>query len=359
MERPAAAEPVAGPYALLPDPVLVIEPDGTVRSANPAATALIGADVEGKHVGDAVGLRDEQGRDWWDCEQIPRGMPGIRAVPERRLLLPDERTVLLTASYVRAGGALREVIVQLRDTRARDRLERTHADLISTVAHELRSPLTSVKGFTATMLSKWERFDDDQKKQMLGWINSDADRVTRLLAELLDVSRIDAGRLELHTQVVDVAAVVRKAFAGRVAAGEPADRFVLVEQGALPELWLDPDKVEQVVGNLVENALRHGAGQVSVTVVADPGGVTVTVDDEGDGVDPATAPLIFSKFFRGRSSAGGTGLGLYIVRGLVEAHGGTVAVESAPTGGARFRFRLPAGSPQFAADRVRSDPAQR
>jgi signal transduction histidine kinase len=335
-------------YALLPDAVVTVDPDGVVLSANPAASVLLGDELVGKAFADAVGLRDEQGRDWWDCERIPRSMAGVRAVPERRLLLPDERAVLLTAAYVRAAGALTEVIVVLRDTKARARIERTHADLISTVAHELRSPLTSVKGFTATMLSKWDRFSDEQKKQMLEWINGDADRVTRLLAELLDVSRIDAGRLELHTQVVDLAAVARKAFAGRIAAGEAEERFVLIEDGTSPEMWLDPDKIEQVVGNLVENALRHGDGSVTVTVVGDHDGATVTVDDEGEGVPPDVAPRIFSKFFRGKASRGGTGLGLYIVRGLVEAHGGTVAVETAPTGGARFRFRLPAGSPPFA-----------
>jgi signal transduction histidine kinase len=103
-----------------------------------------------------------------------------------------------------------------------------------------------------------------------------------------------------------------------------------------------------VLANLVENALRHGAGQVTVGVVAVSGGVEVTVDDEGEGVRPELAPRIFSKFFRGTAKSGGTGLGLYIVRGLVEAHGGTVAVESGPGGGARFRFRLPAGSPPYA-----------
>ncbi|MGH3744941.1 MAG: ATP-binding protein [Mycobacteriales bacterium] len=336
-------------YAVLPDAVLVIGADGTIRSANPAARRLLGDSLEGRPLPEAAGLRDDQGRDWWACEEAARAMPGVRAVPERRLLLADDRAVLLTASYVRTHGVLDAVVLALRDTRARDRIERTHADLISTVAHELRSPLTSVKGFTATMLTKWDRFGDDEKKQMLAWINGDADRVTRLLAELLDVSRIDAGRLELHTQVVDVAEVVRKAFAGRIAAGEPDERFVLERHGRAPEMWLDPDKVDQVVGNLVENALRHGSGTVTVTVVGDSEGATVTVDDEGEGVPPDVAPRIFSKFFRGRASRGGTGLGLYIVRGLVEAHGGTVGVETAPGGGARFRFRLPAGSPPFAA----------
>jgi signal transduction histidine kinase len=324
--------------ALLPDAVVIAGPDGTIRAVNAAAETLLGA--RPGHAVAELGLHDAEGREWWACEEIPRSMAGVKAVPERRLLAgPADRPVLLTASYVRTGGVLAEVVVALRDTRARDRIERTHADLISTVAHELRSPLTSVKGFSATMLSRWDRFGDEQKKQMLSWINADADRVTRLLAELLDVSRIDAGRLELHTQVVDLGTVADKIIAGRVAAGEDADRFVLTRTGTPPELWLDPDKLE--------NALRHGAGTVTVEVIAEDAGATVTVDDQGPGVPPDVAPRIFSKFYRGKATAGGTGLGLYIVRGLIEAHGGTVAVESGPGGGARFRFRLPAGSPSY------------
>jgi signal transduction histidine kinase len=259
----------------------------------------------------------------------------------------EGRDLLVTASYVREAGAVARLIVCLRDTKTRERHERSRADLVSTVAHELRSPLTSVKGFTATLLAKWDRFNDDQKKLMLETVNADADRVTRLLTELLDVSRIDAGRLEMRKQVVDLPTVVRKIVAGRVASGDAESRFVVDVHGALPEMWLDPDKIEQVIGNLVENALRHGDGTVTVEVRPFETGAEVTVADEGEGIPEETASRVFTRFWRGGKRRGGTGLGLYIVKGLVEAHGGSVEVGRSATGGAKFRFVLPAGSPPF------------
>ncbi len=259
------------------------------------------------------------------------------------------RELLVTASYVRDDERrLQRVVVVLRDNRARERTDRSRADLVSTVAHELRSPLTSVKGFTATLLAKWDRFNDEQKQLMLQTVNSDADRVTRLLTELLDVSRIDAGRLEMRRQVVDLPGAVAKAVAGRVADGEPEDRFVVRLDGELPEMWADPDKIDQVVGNLVENALRHGSGTVTITVAPFEGGAEVLVEDEGEGIPPETAARVFTRFWRGNRGRG-TGLGLYIVKGLVEAHGGSVEVGRAASGGARFRFWLPAGTAPYDA----------
>jgi signal transduction histidine kinase len=198
------------------------------------------------------------------------------------------------------------------------------------------------------LLAKWHRFTDDQKLVMLETVNADADRVTRLITELLDVSRIESGRMEVHRQLVDVPERARKIIAGRVAAGEPEDRFRLQEGPGLPDTWLDADKIDQILGNLVENAVRHGAGIVTVVVErarigGDPA-VAVSVRDQGEGISPEMAPRVFRQFWRGKRR-GGTGLGLYIVKGLVEALDGDIAVGCAPGGGAEFRFTLPAGAP--------------
>ena len=341
-------------YDDLPDGVLVAGEDGRVVALNPAGARLLGTTADaalGRDFREVLPFTDDQGRDWWACTDPYAGLRSRSRQPERQLSLPGGTDLLVTASYVRdADRRLTRLVVAMRDTHARERLERSRANLVSTVAHELRSPLTSVKGFTATLLARWDRFNDDQKKVMLQTVNADADRVTRLITELLDVSRIDAGRLEMRKQVVDLPAAIRKAIGGRVAAGDQESRFVLTELGELPEMWVDPDKFQQVMGNLVENAIRHGEGTVTVTVgpedVGTQRGAFVTVSDQGEGIPEATAVRVFGRFWRGDRRSG-TGLGLYIVKGLIEAHGGSVSVGRAAGGGAEFRFVLPAGTPDF------------
>jgi signal transduction histidine kinase len=340
-------------YDDLPDGVVVAGETGSVLALNPAAARLLGTTPDaalGRDYRDVLPLRDAHGRDWWACTDPYGGLRSRTRQPEVALhleTLDGGRELLVTASYVRGGDRrLERLVIALRDNAVRERLERSRANLVSTVAHELRSPLTSVKGFTATLLAKWDRFNDEQKKLMLQTVNADADRVTRLIAELLDVSRIDAGRLEMRKQVVDVEAAVRAVVAGHVAAGEAPDRFVIEKHGPLPEMWVDPDKLRQILGNLVENALRHGGGRVTISLAPHDDGAEVTVCDEGAGIPEETAARVFTRFWRG-DRRGGTGLGLYIVKGLVEAHGGSVAVGRAPGGGARFRFLLPAGTPSF------------
>ncbi len=349
--------PGVASYDDLPDGVLVADDTGTVVCLNTAGERLLGRATEqalGRHYREVIPLVDAAGNDWWSCVDPYTGLAIRTGQPERQLTLvkgqdPDGRDLLVTAKYVREGGRTLRLVVAFRDAAARERVDRSRADLISTVAHELRSPLTSVKGFTATLLAKWDRFGDDQKKVMLQTVNADADRVTRLLADLLDVSRIDAGRLELRRQVVDVPAAIRRSFAGRVASGESEERFVLTVHGELPEMWLDPDKLDQVLSNLVENALKYGAGTITVVVHGSPTGADVVVSDEGEGIPEELFTRVFGKFWRqvdgGRRK--GTGLGLFITKGLIEAHGGHIAVGRSPSGGAEFRFSLPAGVPTY------------
>jgi signal transduction histidine kinase len=237
--------------------------------------------------------------------------------------------VILTAARWPGGvGRVPEtVVICLRRADRRRRLDDARSDLISTVSHEIRSPLTSVKGFTKTLLAKWERFTDEQKQQMLATIDEDADRVTRLLGELLDVSRIEAGRLRLRREMLDVPVIAQRV-GERLAVGHDG---VMIDAAFpdVPQLYADPDKVEQIFTNLLENAIGHGGGNAHMTAEVTDEEVRFTVSDEGPGIDREHLGSVFMKFF-GRSGErrAGTGLGLYITKGLVEAHGGRIWAES-------------------------------
>jgi PAS domain S-box-containing protein len=341
-------------YDALPDGVVVVGSDGLVNECNAAATRILGLSAEeivGLPLSDALPLTDAAGRDWWLVSNPFGGLSTRNRQVERVLQLPDGRYLLVTAAYVRLerGGQVDHVIVCLRGTEARDRAEREHADLIATVAHELRSPLTGVKGFTSTLLNKWDRFSDDQRRLMLEAVDSDADRLTRLIAELLDVARIDAGRLELRRVPTDFGELVQRRLDAKVVTGIEADRFVVNVSSGLPEVWVDPDKMGQVLDNLIENALRHGEGTITVTVRQDPDGLVMSVADQGPGIPDNQAPRIFGRFWKG-TERGGTGLGLYVVNGIVEGHGGRVALVPPREGGARFVVVLPLADPTSAAD---------
>jgi signal transduction histidine kinase len=242
---------------------------------------------------------------------------------------------------------VRQVVVSVRSARARQRLDRERSDLVATVAHELRSPLTGVKGFAATLLTKWDRLSDEQKLLMLETVNSDADRLARLIAELLDVARIDTGRLSLHPRPLDLGLALDRVLASvRAGTGREIVRDVADD---LPRVLADPDRFAQVATNLVENAVRHGEGLVQVTVVETPEddpfrGVMMVVDDEGEGISPDIRSRVFTKFWK-HGARGGTGLGMYIAHGLVLANHGEIEIADAPGGGARIIVKLPAEPP--------------
>jgi len=361
-------------YDELPDAVVVADGSGRVVELNAAAESLLGhpaGDLLGAPISVALPLRDAADRDWWECQQPYAGLLTRSRFPERLLSLAGGpragREVQVTARLLRGPDRrVRRLVVCLRDAAARERQDRARADLLATTAHELRSPLTTIKGFTATLLARWDRFNDDQKLLMLQTVNADADRVTRLLTELLDVSRIESGRLELHRRPVDLPALVSQVFTAMTATGEPPERFILDMGDPLPEVWADPDKLLQVLLNLCDNAVRHGAGRITVALagcqLSDEPGAEVVVTDEGGGFPAEVRGQVFGRLGQGRLEQGrleqgrlgqgrrraGPGLGLFIVRGIVAAHGGEIDVVDSPQGGAAVRFTVPAGIPAFA-----------
>ncbi|MHB8464828.1 MAG: PAS domain-containing sensor histidine kinase [Acidimicrobiales bacterium] len=336
---------------LLPDAILRLDGDGRIIDANAGAAALTGYPVDTLVGSVCAELLDPQSLDggslladgWHRSAQLR----SVTAVPEQvvRLLRADgaETTVLVTGLYQRdPDGSVSGLTLALRGAGRRAHQAPTGIEIVSTVSHELRSPLTSVKGYTGLLLNRWDRLKDEQKREMLEQVNHDADRVKRLIDELLDISRLETGRLHLRRQMVDLAALVGSVVS-KVAMEYPTlDVDVRIAEN-VPEVYADPDKLTQVLTNLVENACKY-ASPVGLEVTAElrGGDVAVAVTDRGEGIPVADLPKVFEKFFRrdlGRPT--GSGLGLWISRGLVEAHGGRLTASSEDGRGTTFRFTVP------------------
>lgn len=332
----------------LPDGVVLADAEAKVVGLNDAAARMLRLSDEeavGEHLSDVVALQDKAGREWFASNQPYSGLPTRSALTEQSWFRADGTELLVTAKLLRhaALGEVTGVVVALRTARTRERLDRERSDLVATVAHELRSPLTGVKGFVATLLSKWGKLNDEQKQMMLETVNSDADRLTRLIAELLDVARIDTGRLSMFVRPMEFQPAVERVL-DSIRAGTGRE-IVLDVPEPLPKVTADPDKFVQVITNLVENAIRHGEGLVRLTATPIEGGVPfpgvrLHVDDEGEGIRPEIRSRVFTKFWR-HGARGGSGLGMYIIHGLLTAHGGQIRIGDAPGGGARVTIWWP------------------
>ncbi|MGH2768351.1 MAG: ATP-binding protein [Actinomycetota bacterium] len=343
----------------LPDAVVVTGTDKSIRSWLGGAPRMFGwaaEEVAGRNVDELLRPRDGNGNPACIGPCDVSSVLGIsRGIPEQELLVATKRGSDLwtgvTCTFDRdREGRILHTIVMARDITLRRRIDLTKSEVISAVAHELRSPLTSVKGFTATLLARWDRLDEATKKHLLLTINSDADRVTRLIGELLDISRIESGRLQLSRQMVKIPEIASRV----VERIQPRAEHHVIRIGfpdGFPSVFADPDKIEQVLTNLVENAVKYTAGgEVTVSGGRDGDHVRVSVADQGEGIPPEHRSQIFGKFSRRGERTGrpsGTGLGLYISKGLVEAHGGRIWVEGPglPGSGAVFSFMLPASEP--------------
>ncbi len=327
---------------VLPDGLVVADGKAVVTHCNAVARHLLGVEEPiGRPLREVLSVANSDGADWFSCTNPYDGFAVRRLLVESSWYTPDGRELLLSVRLQRdrPAGRVVAVVVSVRDARSRSRMDRDRSDLVATVAHELRSPLTGVKGFTSTLLSKWERFNDSQRQLMLRTVDADADRLTRLIEDLLDVARIDTGRLVVRPRELDLDQAVRRQLESLTASG--AALITLDSPGQVP-VWGDQDRLAQVVANLVENATRHGEPPITVHLRrTGGGGAEIHVDDCGGGIPDVVRPRIFHKFWRHGGSTG-SGLGLYIVNGIVAAHGGTVTIDASPSGGARMRVELPA-----------------
>ena len=265
--------------------------------------------------------------------------------------VPDGRSVsvLLNATAIRSEeGQVESVVVTLQDMTALEELDRLRAEFLGMVSHELRAPLTSIKGSAATVLGSSADMDPAVVRQFFRIIEDQADHMHDLVADLLDVARIETGTLPVTPEPAEVAVLVDRARSAFTSAGGRNNLAIDIPPD-LPLVMADRRRIVQVVGNLLSNAAKHSSESsvITVTVVREDVHVAVSVADEGRGIPSERLPYLFRKFTRSDgddlgSGVAGSGLGLAICKGIVEAHGGRIWAESEGPGmGARFTFTIP------------------
>jgi signal transduction histidine kinase len=336
----------------LPDPVVVFDLGGSILAANEAARATLRLP------------RDEQAARLGDVDPAPRAaIERARAhvlagrgpyVPQgyeevvRLAVAGAERQFLPRGSALYdAGGGITGVAVTLQDVTRLRHFDELKTDLVATVAHEFRTPLTSLRMAVHLCLEEAAGPLTPKQAELLHAAREDCERMQAMVDDLLDLSRIEGGILEVRPQPIEVEPLLEQALeAERAAAGEAGVHLLKEAPPGLPRVAADRERILLVLVNLVSNAIRHTptGGLVRVVAVEGPDGqVTLRVTDSGKGIPREFQPRIFEKFFRlPGADAGGAGLGLFIARETVRAHKGDIGVDSAPGAGTSIWFTLPA-----------------
>lgn len=330
------------------DGILVFDADDRVTFVNPAAETLLGKGAE-----ELVGLVT----DTWTIFGLamdPEGPvqdTGTQA-REVRMEEPEHRIVDVRVdpvfddrqTYLGSVSTIRDVTVEREAMQMKN-------EFVSTVSHELRTPLTSIKGYIDLILDGEAGEVNEIQQEFLSIVKENSDRLVELINDMLDISRIESGRIVLKVQPLDVAERVEGAVNTFRAVTDQQGRTIHVNvPDDLPKAAGDPDRVGQVLINFISNAIKYSpeGGDVHVRASADGTRVRVGISDEGIGIEPEDQARLFTKFYRVDSSLtreiGGTGLGLSICKSIIELLGGEVGVESEPGSGSTFWFTLPLAS---------------
>ena len=323
----------------LEEGVLVVGPDGRVLRTNPALSRSLGAGVSAQDQPfSRVGLAELE-------EALDECLRETRVVNRELSLEKPSRRLLVSVAPLRTG---RGAVALFHDISAIRRLEAVRRDFVSNVSHELRTPVTALRAAAETLLAG-AMHDPTQAASFLAMIHRHAERLSNLISDLLDLSRLESGEMKLSSAVVSLARVAEEAL---LAVDEHARRKHLKVDAVVGALTCrgDPRAVEQVLVNLLDNAVKYTPEGGAITVRAERDGarVRVSVADTGPGIGEKHLERVFQRFYRvdpGRSrEVGGTGLGLAIVKHLVEQMGGEVLAESVVGQGSTFSFRLPSNT---------------
>ncbi|MBI2853570.1 MAG: HAMP domain-containing protein [Chloroflexi bacterium] len=318
--------------------VIMTDGDGTVALANPAAEQLLGRPLP---IGQRLIELDREFELHGLLRECSRtGHPQGGEID----LLRSRRYLAVTATPM-ASNAANRILLVLHDITGMRRLEKTRREFVANVSHELRTPLTSIKAAVDT-LEEGALEDHDASRDFLRRINSEVDRMARLVADLLELSRLESGQVAPSPSIVPVDTLVAEAVQ-RLSSKAEAKQLMISMQisSELPAVFADKDMVLQVLSNLLDNAIKFSAPGGRITATAQPAGdkLALTVSDMGAGIASEHLPHIFERFYKVEKSraGGGTGLGLAIAKHIVMAHGGEIAVQSEEGHGSSFTFTLP------------------
>ena len=334
-----------------PDPVIVVDPEGGVERANPAAQRLLQAIPASS--GDALpwiapaALKPE-------LDSVLAGQADYLPLSlEQAIFLRDgnqDRYFLPRVLRIRSdSGELLGAAVVLSDVTKFHLLDQLKSDMISTVSHELKTPLTSLQMVVHLLLEEAVGPLSAKQTELLLAARQDSDRLLGMINDLLDLTRIEQGRVALDQQPADAAELVRDALERHRSAAEDSGITLQCQlEAPLPLVLVDKERIEHVFDNLMTNALRHTdrGGTIILRAAAAEGTVQFSVEDTGEGIPAQFVPRVFDKFFRipGTKHHGGAGLGLAIVHEIIVSHGGQIGVQSTTGKGTTFTFSLPAAT---------------
>jgi PAS domain S-box-containing protein len=355
--------------ACVGDGVATLDADGRVLRVNPALEHLSGQqgrEIEGRMCFDAFPFYDQKGASikWTDslvAQAIRDGEVKTSSGYTLHLGTPDGRRIPIgvTASPLVVAGDLEGAVIVIRDVSYEREVDHLKSSLVSTASHELRTPLTMIQGFSELLLER-NNLDPSQTREGLEQIHASSQRLGRLIDDLLSVSRIESGKLAPELSAVSVSDLVAEVV-GQF--NTPVERVLQTEIDSWLWVYADRDKAVQALTNLVSNAVKYSAvgSRVVVSAWVDGDHAMVAVVDEGIGMSLEECVQVFDKFARVDNpevrKAGGTGLGLYITKNLVELQNGQLWVESKPGEGSTFYFTLPLAD--VPAEPQSSDPDRR
>ena len=363
------------------DGVLAISKDGNIELINPSAQQIIGWDQ-----GDALGLNwksvlklvTSDGKDVEELENpIAQSLSKNQPTHNDKLFLltSSEKRILVSIVSSPVGTEGEGVIVVFRDITKEKAEEREQAEFISTASHEMRTPVASIEGYLGLALNPATAHIDEKARDFITKAHESAQHLGRLFQDLLDISKVEDGRMKNNPKIINVNEFLKDIFDGLATkASEKQLNYIfmpdIIDEGKEKSLQpifyanIDPDHFREVVSNLIENAIKYTpSGEVVVNVTGDDKQISVSVKDSGIGIPAEDIPHLFQKFYRVDNSdtreIGGTGLGLYLSRRLAEAMSGNLRVESKYKEGSTFYLEIPRMNSSEAKQRLESAEAEK